>query len=929
MRQTYGNKLGGIPRSNIRIADDEIRYSPIKNADGTKNALTDWRLYFKDSSDGGLLPEYNVDNVSSYANEKGEFGRNDIAYSFRDIRVVPIYDETNQRLTEIVAGNVLPGRWDLVADLYLYLRRDVIIESQGETTVKEVMSGIIQSDVLLATGELEYNIEDCGNNRNVINWYYKFSIDDIESLGNITIKQKSKTTGQDVDVRTRITGDRKNTVKKLVPLAKRGAVPKGKGYVPESGEYVDSKKSTIITWDGFTLDANETIPTNRDAEGGYVKHHNPIVQNIVWQTIWKTWMGWRYDEVSVDPTNPRLDDGDDYYDGALLALEVDGYPLTSDFAPGYYIPRGSKWLRISTRLNDAGYENICRGKTKCVSKLSNDDCTKTPFTLLDIKKRPDLDVYTFISKDMTQFYPIPGKPCYQGLPATYDVTMFYEYTSSKECFDGRIDSNGNLYGSRVVKYEYELTSSIERVIEWENIVRNSIDKTCECYELSIQNPPYIDPNDPNNCNILHTDTIYTICPDDGMYYYNNKIVPPNAYPTRLEIRHIDRKKCPTSEVGVYHPINIQKDFLHAYPIQKTNGTFNATGSLNACFTSSLQTEKSKLYYTDICISDAIFTQDYEEWDTVQSTWTRYMFRFGDTSYEDSLQIPEEEVVCFSLIYGNKFGYGSKVIGEREKDSPSKSNYTQYRLLTLDDFQSDFKFYNTGSLEFPSDNLYALKFNEDIMYDRIDPGNLQFSLKSSDGTIYHFIDDSNDLTNNRFYADSPDTYFNIVSGTLLNGIHSSGIGTPDSNSSYTTYGVFYPSMGMIIFDSNKLENLIGITTNLSINVDAKNELLLFKSINDAINDGHPFLSRSSVEKINTNYFIRVPAHSANYSNNPTYSDKNKDGIINHPMFQYDPITYVTNIGLYNELRELVAVAKLSKPLKKTMGQELLINVKLNV
>lgn len=923
MRLTYGNKLGGIPKSSIPAADDEIRYSPIKNTDGTKIPLTDWRLYFKDSSDGGILPEYSI------FDEKGEFLRNNIAYSIRDIRLVPIYDETNVRLTEIVAGNILPGRWDLVADLYLYLRRDVIVESQGETPLKESISGLIQSDILLATGELEYTIEDCGNNRNIVNWYYKFSIEDIESLGNVTVKQKSKTTGQDVEVRSRITGDRKNTVKKLVPLAKRGTVPKAKGYIPESGEFVDSRRSTIITWDGFTIDENEIIPTNRDAEGGYVKHHNPITQNIIWQTIWKTWMAWRYDETSVDPTNPRLDDGDDYYDGALLALEVDGYPLKSDFAPGYYIPRGSKWLRVSTRLNDAGYENICRGKTNCVSKLSSDDCTKTSFTLLDVKKRSDLDVYTFVSKDMSKFYPIPGKPCYHGLPATYDVEIFYEYTSSKECFDGRIDSNGNLYGNRVIKYDYELTSSIERVIEWENIIRNTIDKTCECYELSIQNPPYIDPNDPNNCNVLHTDTIYTICPDDGKYYYNNRIVPPNAYPTRLEIRHIDRKKCPEIEVGVYHPIDIMKDFLHSYPIQKTRGTFNATGSLNSCFTSSLQTNNSKLYYTDICISENVFKQEYEDWEIIQSTWTRYMFRFGDTSYEDTLVIPDEEVVCFSLIYGNKFGYGSKVIGEREKDSPSKSNYTQYKLLTLDDFDQSVKFYNTGSLEFDSDEMYVLKFNSDIMYDRIDPGNLQFSMKAQDGTIYHFIDDSNDLTNNRFYADSPDTYFNIVSGSLLEGAHESGKGTPETNTSYTTYGVFYPSMGIIVFDSNKLKNKIGISSNTSADVDARNELLVFNSINNAIKDGHPFLSRSAVQKINTNYFIRVPAHVANYSNNPTYSDKTVEGTILHPQFQYDPVTYVTNIGLYNEFKELVAVAKLSKPLKKTMGQELLINLKLNV
>lgn len=928
MRLTYGNKLGGIPRSNIPVPDDEIRYSPIKNQDGTLNPLTDWRLYFKDTSDGGLLPEYNVD-ISSYANEKGEFKRNDIAYAFRDIRLVPVYDERNVRLTEVIAGVTIPGRWDLVADLYLYLRRDVIVESQGQSILKENISGLIQSDILLANGQLEYQIVDCGNNRNSINWYYKFSIEEIESLGNITVKQKSKTTNTDVEVRSRITNDRKNTVRKLVSLAKRGSVPKGKGYVPESGEFVDSKRSTIITWDGFTLDSNETIPTNRDAEGGYVKHHNPITQNIIWQTIWKTWMGWRYDEVSVDPTNPRLDDGDDYYDGALLALEVDGHPLTSDFAPGYYIPRGSKWLRVSTRLDDDGYENICRGKTDCVAKLSNDDCTKLPFTLFDVKKRSDLDVYTFVSKDMTKFYPIPGKPCYQGLPATYDVTSFYEYSSSKECFDGRIDEKGNLFGDRTIKFLYELTSSTERVIEWENIIRNSIDKTCECYELSIQNPPYIDPNDPNNCNVLHTDTIYTICPDDGMYYYKNKMIPPNAYPTRLEVRHIDRKKCPDIVTGVYHPFNIQRDLLHAENLHKTRGTFNATGSLNDCFTSSLQTKESKIYYTDICINPNTANASFDEWGIIQSTWNRYIFRFGDTTYQESITFPSEEVVCFSLVYGNKFGYGSKNIGNRLKDSTSKTNYSQYKLLTLDDVNEDFKFYNTGSLENSTDELYALKFNTKLMYDRIDPGNIQFSMKSSDGKIYHFIDDSNDLTNDRFYGDSPDTYFNIVSGSLLDGIHESGVGNVTTNKNYTTYGVFYPSLGIIIFDPNKLKNVIGVSADLSIDSDVKNELLVFNALNGAIEDGHPFLSRSSVQQIKTNYFVRVPAHAANYSNNPTYSNKNNLGAINHPMFYYEPITYITQIGLYNDFMELVAIAKLSKPLKKTMGSDLRINVKINI
>ena len=197
------------------------------------------------------LPEYNL------YDEQGEFERNDIAYAFRDIRLVPIYDENDLRLKETISGINLPGRWDLVADLYLYLRRDVIVESQGQSTLNETVSGLMQSDILLASGQLEYNIKDCNiisstnastlpfspnltvslSNRNQIEWYYKFSVDEIEGLGNLTIKQKSKTTNKDVELKSRITSYRTNSVRKLVPLIKRGTVPKGKGVYQKAENF--------------------------------------------------------------------------------------------------------------------------------------------------------------------------------------------------------------------------------------------------------------------------------------------------------------------------------------------------------------------------------------------------------------------------------------------------------------------------------------------------------------------------------------------------------------------------------------------------------------------------------------------------------------------------------------------------------------------
>jgi hypothetical protein len=941
MRLTYGNKLGGIPRTNIQVPEDEARYSPILNEDGTRNKLNDWRLYFKPSSEDGILPEYVKDGelqIRNLLGEKGEFEDGSIAYAIRDIRLVPIYDDNNVRLNTIIAGNTIPGRWDLVADIYLYLKRKVVINSIGQTPIDEVMSGIIKSDVLLGSGQLEYSIDDCSatsspqiitspflpfsntlrtlaSNRNQISWYYKFSVEEIESLSGLDFKQKSNTTGNDVDLTTRLKQERPQPqdvnlespitfdliepptlseaplYKKMVPLVKRGTVPKGRGVVPEAGEFSANNFGEMVTWDGFTLDSNE-IRVNQN--GGTETHDNPITQNIIWQTIWKTWVGYRFDNVSVDPTNPRLDDGKDYYDGIMLALEVDGFPLQSDFAEGYYMPRGAKWLRVSTRLDDDGYENICRGKTNCVQKLPSDDCTKLPFVVTDVRRRNDLDVYTLISKDTSKFYPIPGRPCYQGLPATYDALINYEHTSSKECFDGRVGDDGLVYGSRTIKYEYKIVSSSQVIVEWENIIRNSIDKTCECIEVSVQNPPYIDPNDPNECDVLHTDTIYTVCPDDGNYYYENRIVPPNSVPTRLEIRHIDRTNChDMTTPAVFHKMSFEKDMLNALNVIETNGAFNNSPSMSVMYTSSIQNDDTKKYYTDIT--------------------------------------DENDIKQFSLLYAHISGSGSLKVGERDKDTTSKINYSQYKLFTNDDV-SPFSFYSNGVLSPESEHIYIMKFDKDSMKDRIDAGNLQISLSdiSNTSNIITLIDTSQDPTNTKYFDESPYYSFDLVSGSLLSGFHSSAAGNSDTNTTYTTYGQIYPNMGIIIFDANKFVTELNFNIDTDSNVDAKNELILFDSINNAMQGGHSFFSRNTFKDTITHYFIRVPSHHANYSNNPTFAHSaDGKGRLKVKNFYIEPVTYVTTIGLYDDSENLVAVGKLSKPLKKTMERELLFDVRLSI
>ena len=84
-----------------------------------------------------------------------------------------------------------------------------------------------------------------------------------------------------------------------------------------------------------------------------------------------------------------------------------------------------------------------------------------------------------------------------------------------------------------------------------------------------------------------------------------------------------------------------------------------------------------------------------------------------------------------------------------------------------------------------------------------------------------------------------------------------------------------------------------------------------------------------EEVLTSNFVFVRARNAefNYSQNPTFIDSTTGGV-RFTDFITAPQTFITTVGLYNDNGDLLAVAKLSKPLKKDFTKEALIRVKLD-
>jgi len=281
-------------------------------------------------------------------------------------------------------------------------------------------------------------------------------------------------------------------------------------------------------------------------------------------------------------------------------------------------------------------------------------------------------------------------------------------------------------------------------------------------------------------------------------------------------------------------------------------------------------------------------------------------------------------VQFSLAYGHALGSGSSAQGTLN-DSPSRAIYSQYRQLLLSANTSRFITAGSGS----TDHIYALNFKRNRLRERLDAGNFELPLTSitsratnatgsvvTGSSVIKLIDDSSIAS--ATVGDSGRVY-NIVSGSLTNGVYSSA--------APVYYGLAYPDHGVLVFDAKMLDQQLGFATNTGSNSEGNNHFVLYHSIKGAGGLSNEFLARNSEKITSTHYFVRIKNAEYNFSNNPSFVTGSV-GQISQTTFVGDPKTYITTVGLYNDSQELLAVAKLSQPLLKSFQREALIRVKLD-
>lgn len=321
-------------------------------------------------------------------------------------------------------------------------------------------------------------------------------------------------------------------------------------------------------------------------------------------------------------------------------------------------------------------------------------------------------------------------------------------------------------------------------------------------------------------------------------------------------------------------------------------------SLKTYFTASTQTTSQRKYYVDV---------------------------LQDNPANDGA------AVQYSIAFGHALGSGSDSTGQLE-DSPSRAIYSQYKQLLLTPGDNRFTTAGSGS----TDYIYVINFKRNRLKERLDPGNWELPLvsissRTANGTgsvvagtnVIQLIDDSS-LTSAK-YGESGRVY-NIVSGSLNSGVY--------NTAAPQYYGLVYPDHGIVVLDGKMLDQKLNLSTNISSSSEGNNHFVLHRSIsgsalftNAATSDAYGFLARNSETITSTHYFVRVKNAEYNFSNNTSYTTGSL-GAIKQSTFIGDPKTYITTVGLYNDRQELLAIAKLSKPLLKSFQREALIRVKLD-
>jgi hypothetical protein len=274
-------------------------------------------------------------------------------------------------------------------------------------------------------------------------------------------------------------------------------------------------------------------------------------------------------------------------------------------------------------------------------------------------------------------------------------------------------------------------------------------------------------------------------------------------------------------------------------------------------------------------------------------------------------------VQFDIAYCDNVGSGSVrynpgVVGK----TPTITNFGQYRSLILEDENANFLF-GSGANVATGSHFYAISVDRARYKESLFPETFNLHISGAGGfNKIHLTNDSKDVLVNTFLGST--RVFQVISGS-----NGTAVGTDGFVAGSGSYGLFLPDIGTILLNPLAISQSIRIEANRSDNSDGLNAGALY----DGIKLGGNF-ELNSQETLSSDFvFVRLRNSEFNYSENPSFISGSTGEVI-YSNFINQPQVFITTVGMYNDANELLATAKLSRPLLKDFTKEALIRVKLD-
>jgi len=345
-------------------------------------------------------------------------------------------------------------------------------------------------------------------------------------------------------------------------------------------------------------------------------------------------------------------------------------------------------------------------------------------------------------------------------------------------------------------------------------------------------------------------------------------------------------------------------------------------------------------YTEISPDDKVLTTDAvtaamwsENNPTLKSYYSSSVQAASNVSqyYITVYQTASTEVsaeVQFDVAYCDKVGSGSEFLNNLVTGStPTRTNYGQYRNLVLGDENASFIFGNYSASYFYAMPIERARYKQEIL-----PGTWTLNIETADANSLISLTDDSKVSTTTTFTDAGRVY-QIVSGSA--GVVNQTVNLNGWTSNKGSYGWLLPDIDLLLLNAEALDesvtnNGINLQTSRSFDTLGNNPQRLIDALSLAGANASNTVgfTLNSKEDISSDfYFCRARNSEYNYSANPSFISSSTGAIL-FDSFIDNPTTYITTVGLYNDAQELLAVAKLSRPLEKNFTKELLVRVKLD-